>query len=255
MCPYFIFRAIYKPFKGKIRTRTVLLTMLLVITCSLALQMFIIVQYNIKRALMYIKETSVYVDFCHVHNISDKDWLVYNVVASCIGIWAPMLLLIASHIAMFLKLRKEADTRARCTTTDTTQHLKNISKTFLVIVCAFYISVLPNTVLQILIAHYGTRQQVVGEVYINFSNYSILLMNSNSCLNPIIYSKIHVRIIEKIQLVFGQLGTKRWFVNSPNASVKQVNKEIPTMELQQRSNNIIGNNDGGIRNETFDEDM
>ena len=92
---------------------------------------------------------------------------------------------------MFFKLRKQARIRAQSTGTDTRRHIQGISKTFLLIVFAFFTLLLPFSITRTIA---GKFKDFGNIILVQAWDFSIVLANFNSCINPVIYAKIHRKI-------------------------------------------------------------
>ena len=149
---------------------------------------------------------------------------MYIITRNFIDIWTPMLAIVATHIAMFLELRKQARIRAQSTGADTSKHIQGISRTFLLIVFAFFACMLPTTVSGIV----GIESFLATQAW----NYSILLANFNSCLNPLIYAKIHQKIYIRMKTMFrGVLQRVRVYFGKQSTDAsgsKDSNRNIPS---------------------------
>ena len=151
------------------------------------------------RELLYFQNTTVHFDRCTSKR--SMDWLHFNFPSVFLGIWLPMLIIIICHIVMFCKLQKEAIARRRhAISINTNQQMQRISKAFLVVVCAFFVCLIPQSVLSCFEKEVRTNAHLV-----NLWNVSIPLANVNSCLNPCIYGKIHLKIYLGVRWVFKEI--------------------------------------------------
>ena len=170
--------------------------------CSLALQGYTATKYSLKRNLDYDERQNIiiYRDICRVDHI-DEMLFIYLVVTYFIGLWTPMFIIVLVHIAMFLKLTKQARIRAQSTSSDSRPQMQRISKIFLMTVLAFFTCCLPVSIL-LCILSVPNIPAAVSNVLVVPYNFCIPLANLNSCLNPFIYSKIHLKILSGMRLVW-----------------------------------------------------
>ena len=146
--------------------------------------------------IYYIHHTLVLAPRCYLSCPKIEEILFYDdILVFSIGLWIPALTLMTLHVIMYHKLHKQAQIRTNNSTMDSTMQMKRIMKTFSVIVIAFYICMLPNAIL----FTYFTHTMISGKVmdmalYDTMSLTFYCLQNINSCLNPLIYAKIHLRI-------------------------------------------------------------
>ena len=100
---------------------------------------------------------------------------------------------------MYPKLQREARIRKESKSLQADTQMIRILRTFLVVVAVFFVCCLPSTILYVFT--YVNKVPDTRPVY-NFQVVANFLINFNSCLNPIIYSKIHVRIYKSAQRTY-----------------------------------------------------
>ena len=129
-----------------------------------------------------------------------KDRLMQFLVAHAIGIWLPMILIAIVYTLLFCKLKDQAEIRERTSSQDAEAQLNCISRRFKKVLIAFYVCYLPFTI-QYTIMHCFYYLGININSYA--SNIALTITNNlwviNCCVNPIIYSKIHTRIYERIR--------------------------------------------------------
>ena len=111
------------------------------------------------------------------------------------GIWLPSLLIAVTYILMYLRLKKQASRRQQSSTYNSNSQMLQISHTFSIVLFAFYICHLPYTITHAIhrcLEYF--HKPLNDDVYQMVRPFAIFLFLSNSSLNPIIYSKIHVKI-------------------------------------------------------------
>ena len=115
-----------------------------------------------------------------------------------LGIVIPMVTLLVTHVLMYITLRKQAVRMSQSTTQDQTQRLREITKTFIVVVAAFYVCVFPHSFWHtyesyLVMSNMNDRQKIRTKAMHAHDTFTIMMYLS-CCLNPFIYSKLHLRI-------------------------------------------------------------
>ena len=130
-CIFTYFRAIFFPFKSRIRSLYVAIVSLAIILCPLAFQtytvFYVTIYKHIDSGLSYRNNKTVFREVCK--NTLEHRFLLSLIMRS-IGAWAPMMIIVVTRIMMFLKLKKEALMRSQSTSRDTNTQMQHISKTF-----------------------------------------------------------------------------------------------------------------------------
>ena len=92
--------------------------------------------------------------------------------------------------------------------------MKKILKTFTIVVVAFYICYLPYTISYTVFFYFAYTKKKVPTGNVVASNYIVTISQflwfSNSCFNPVIYSKIHVKMYARFQR-FLIVCREKWF--------------------------------------------
>ena len=117
--------------------------------CSFAPGAYQATQIRLKRSLGYARNTPVYRYKC-IRRETNKEYLLYDVLTFSIGLWIPMLIIIVVHITMYIRLRQRSRIRAQHSTADTTAEMRRTLKIFVVVVLAFMICTLPNSVIHMI---------------------------------------------------------------------------------------------------------
>ena len=132
-----------------------------------------------------------------------------------------MLIVLFTHIVMFVKLREQAVARKHTSTNEKGNQLQSISKRFVIIVCAFYVCLLPKTIISDYKTYYNWVEGVMSMSNIThkMENFATPLLNLNSCLNPLIYSKLHQKFLPGLRWVWRKstsirIGAGSWFTRS-----------------------------------------
>ena len=157
--------------------------------------------------IYYLKHTPISVQECSM--ITPKvNVLFYDVICTySIGLWIPALILLTLHIAMYRKLQRQAQIRTQTSTMDSTQQMKQIMQTFSMIVIAFYICMLPHTFLSSYYAYTMTFHKSINiKLFIIMNVMFTCLRNVNSCINPLIYAKIHRKIYVALKRLWDYLA-------------------------------------------------
>ena len=125
----------------------------------------------------------------------NKDLMINTFITHTLGIWLPMLLIAITYIAMYRKLKKEAQLAQNNSTQDSHAQLTQISQTFTIVLFVFYICYLPLSIQHVVYYYFRYSERPINKsAYINYRAITQFLLYTNSCLNPIIYSKVHLKI-------------------------------------------------------------
>ena len=185
------------------------------------LQVFEAANMVCERRFTYAGGKAVHVNNCRI-TAHPYRYLIFSFTTHFIGIWLPLATIVVVHLAMFFKLRKQARIRAHSSGVDTSRHMIGISRIFIMIVVTLFTCLLPWSVMNII------NQGNTDSIYINdMKNFSIPLANMNSCLSPLIYSKIHRKFGSKIQRIFGRIieKTRQCFLNSSTIEERSKNQQ------------------------------
>ena len=191
-------RAVYKPFAEKLQTKFVVMSSAAIIGCSFAFAM--------KRGLsgkiinyghIYIDGIDYELNKC-ILSISVKDNLIFSTSIYAIGILLPMLLIVMVYISIYVKLKKQAQFRRHSASINSDAQIVQLSQTFTIVVLVFFICYLPITLLATMSQYSLYRNKSNAITKIARTIFTVLLFG-NSCMNPIIYSKIHVKIYNHVK--------------------------------------------------------
>ena len=196
-------RAIYKPFAHRLHTKFVLLVSALILVCSLALVMKDGLHNSYTKLHVFVDGTAYEAYYCYLQDTSEKEALNTIIIISVIGIFLPMLLIAIVYVLMYVKLRKQAQIRMQHSSHNSSAQMVKVLRTFAIVVVVFYICYLPATINDIGLFFY-TDYNTYNTVVI----YSNPLFFINSCLNPVIYSKIHGKIYRKMKELFKSCTVK-----------------------------------------------
>ena len=97
--------------------------------------------------------------------------------------------------------------------------MKRASRTFAIVVIAFYICMLPGTVLSMSYRYLAATKQwekMRHIIYAKGGEVSIAIMNINCCLNPILYSNLHIKVESTVGTIWRRLkcGLGKLFTRS-----------------------------------------
>ena len=158
---------------------------------------------------IYINRSTYKYSICELP-VKGHETLVFliTLATNLFGIWLPMVIIVIVHILLFRKLRKQARVRRHhiSSTHKAPSQLQSISKRFIVIVCAFFLCMLPGTVIQTYFAYlmYSETEKQYNDLYVSFFRSAVQIstsiMNINSCLNPFIYSKSKLNFLKRTSL-------------------------------------------------------
>ena len=161
--------------------------------------------YHVSGNFIYINERAYEYFDCFISIEGKEDIHFLNTLATnIIGIWLPMIIIVIVHIILFWKLRKQSQAMRCHSRTSATggapRQLQRISKKFITIVCAFFLCMLPGTIVQTYFAYlvYSKDEKEYNDLYVSFFRSAVQIstsiMNVNSCLNPFIYGQIQLRL-------------------------------------------------------------
>ena len=160
--------------------------------------------YHVSGNFIYINKKAYEYFDCYISVEGKEDVTFFNTLATnIIGIWLPMIIIVIVHIMLFWKLHKQSQAmRGHCHTSASgaPSQLQRISKRFIIIVCAFFLCMLPGTIIQTYFAYlvYSRTEKEYQELYKNFFRSAVQIstsiMNVNSCLNPFIYGQIQMKL-------------------------------------------------------------
>ena len=201
---------------------------------SLVLKIYEAVKTKFNRQQIYMKNMLVYRDSCD-RNFRGYEFSMYAIFCYFIAIWVPMILVIIVHIAMYYRLKKQALIRARTSNKDTKGQMQQISKTFILTVIAFFVCLLPLSIINCMI--YSPK--ITPNIYlVGAYQFSIPLANLNSCLNPFIYSRIHKRIFGGMRWLFQKMSRKIGKLGSQSKSQSEETSVDELSTLPSESTNV-----------------
>ena len=247
---HFSFRAIFKPFKPKLKNTVIIITSIIIVVCSLALAIHVIVgghkSWRIsfqEGRIFYVQHTTVLASMCYfTYPKLDKILLYSYILIYSIGLWFPAIILFTLHFIMYHKLKKEAQIRTNTSTMDSTLQMRRMMKTFSVIVIAFYICMIPHSILHTYLTHTVILGKVMNrKLYYTMSLTFTCLQNINSCLNPLIYAKIHLKIYSALKRVW------KYFSSCTSQScITSQRSGLPSIEMRERTRKTeyVNSNDG-----------
>ena len=196
----FYSRAVFQPFKAKLTSICIMVTCVVILTSSVLMQVFRCMKYSCYRKIFYINGISVYARDCGV-TFSTEEKFLEPLIKFTLGIYLPMIIVIVCHVAMYVKLRQQARFRAESmNNNDSTKiQMQNLSRKFLLIVCVFYICMLPGTIIWLHFTYLMYTKQMVHwdkKYYYEIGvDISWAVLNMSCCLNPFIYGQLHAKML------------------------------------------------------------
>ena len=226
-------RAIFRPFAGKLRLKFVLLISIVILVSSCALHLkYALSQRYFNNINVYIEGVLYEYPTCEPY-MSSEEHFTDALVTYSIGIWSPMLLIAVIYILMYLKLKKQAEIRQHCSSQDSNNQMTQISQTFTIVLVVFYICYLPSTIIYTYLTYLDSINQDHDSVTTNtVLGIANILMYTNSSMNPVIYSKIHVRIykvVKQFMVAFRDRCTCRVKITSCCKCLDAPTSSIPTV--------------------------
>ena len=135
---------------------------------------------------------------CHLDWPGIGERLAYGTIWAILYEILPLMLIMGFNYTAFRILREQMKSFDGNSNTKRCSVLKKASKTFCLVAVAFFVCTLPAAIFQV-----TTRYLVVYDLeYVKrhmkdisrAHNYLVKLTNVNSCLNPVIYSKVHMKL-------------------------------------------------------------
>ena len=201
--------------------------------------------------IYYVQQKPVLTAKCSYTAPKKEKILFYNVILTyTLGIWIPALILLILHIVMFRKLNEEAKIRTQTSTMDSKQQMKRIMKTFSLIIIAFYVCILPNLFFLTYKIYYTIHRnkRMDLKLYDNMKLTFLCLQNINSCLNPLIYAKIHHKIYIALEIVWQYLVSCTMIHQSQASSLKI---RETTREREPEGNHLLRGEDNALDKESM----
>ena len=204
-------RAIYQPFASKLKKEFVFLISTSILGFSFAVELKRGLSVRHTNNLLTHIDGNVYEYSDCSHYLDTKDNLIITIATNALGVWSPMVLIAIVHILMYIKLKKQANIRQQTSTHSSNAQICSITKRFILILIVFYICYLPLTIQFTIIAYFASIKKNIisyGNAHNTALPFTNLLMFTSSCLNPIIYSKIHEKIYTSIKNFIATCGQK-----------------------------------------------
>ena len=111
-----------------------------------------------------------------------------------------MLLIVVVYILIYLKMKKQAQFRQRTASINSDTQMVQLSKTFTIVVLVYFICYLPSTISTVIIKyHLYSHMRIENSIGYSARTIFVCLLFSNSCMNPIIYSKVHIKIYNLVR--------------------------------------------------------
>ena len=203
------FRATLQPFLPKVATQYIIISLVLMLFCSIGLQGYVFTKYSYSMEIHQISNISFKMYTCKSH-FTVKERFIKSIVQFAIGFWIPLVLTIVCHILMYKKLLEQLQfRRSSILSINPREQLRRLSLKFAVIICAFYICILPLTIVETYVTYYKYQglDVVSTERYNMLLSLCTLLMDFNSCLNPLIYANLHERLCYGVRWLFDVLSS------------------------------------------------
>ena len=222
-----------------------ILILVVIAAFSIGSQIYLAMKTELVRYLKYKNENAVNVYKCVPSE--NVNWFIVIIIGDLVGIYLPMLIVLVAHLLMFLVLREQAIRRSYTANTEISSQLQSISRRFVVIVCAFYICLLPKTILSNYHAYNvmsGEKRMSKDHVVMKMKYLASPLLNLNSCLNPLIYAKIHTKFIPGLRWVLRRFngvvrGVTCCNLGSENGEVKGDDDTVKSTEIQIEEKIIV----------------
>ena len=105
---------------------------------------------------------------------------------------------------MYLKIKEQAVQRELNSSHNSSAQMIRISRTFTVVITVYYVCYLPHTIMDVVNDYTFYTTESSHPAFNSTIPFTNFLIFSNSCLNPLIYSKIHLKIYIGIKHVIAQ---------------------------------------------------
>ena len=195
-------RAICKPFTRKLSKVFIGVASFSIVACSVILAIDNTRRLHCKEVINFLDGKPVVLHVCNPINPHQKitheqlqTELRWYLFGFSIGIVLPMIILLVTHVIMYLMLRRQARRMSQSSTVDHNQRLRKISRTFIVVVLAFYICVFPHFCMHMYEYYLKISKGVsVDDITHNYGHtHNIFTITTffNRWLNPFIYSKLN----------------------------------------------------------------
>ena len=211
-CFLLTLRVIVYRFKQKLKTRLIVLVSLLIVLISFIPHIINTSTEDYTHSpTIFIYNQTYSFSSCQVSNLGVKKVFVHSAIVWTLGIWFPMLLTLVVHIAMFCMIKHNAKKMSASSTQDSSKTILRVSRKFIVIVCAFYLCMLPSTIHSLYMWQLMSKEKLREfniAVFGPLPHIFVALMNFNSCINPLIYSGIHEKISSAVKPLFSLLKTQ-----------------------------------------------
>ena len=179
--------------------------------------------------LTYIEEASI----CTVISYPPVQQIVYAICYTTVGWIVPGMILATIYYktAKQLKMSEDYHSHVRVMQRQIRRENKEVVKMFVVVVWLFFACTMPNVVYQIVYHYIYLFGAMSSKAYL-IQIYTILpcLSAMNSCINPLVYAKMHKEVNRHVR---GLIGKMRRAVCSQ--SIQQCN----TASRSQRENTDI----------------
>ena len=147
-------------------------------------------------------QNTTYVYSMCLNRLSKEEYFYSKLSEFSVGIWIPIFVIASVYISMYSHLKKKARKRKSSSTQDSTVQMQQILRTFLITVFAFFLCLLPMTIFQTVSAHQKWYQ---SSKYYFLSHVFGTIANMNSALNPLIYSKMYLRIYQILRQLLASI--------------------------------------------------
>ena len=194
-------RAIFRPFSAKLDKRFIALTSAIILFLSFILTLHegLTYRYSPNRHL-YVNGTVYEYSECSPNVEHQFNFFAYAYSVLSLGLWIPMVLITIVYIFMYRKLKEQANVRQEITLHNSQSQMEMIWRTFTIVLLAFYICFLPISICRAFAVYCSYfKKDFDKEAFMTALTFAIFLSNTNSSLNPIIYSKLHQKIYKYIK--------------------------------------------------------
>ena len=181
----------------KLETKYIVFVSFVIVSFSAFFQIFRSTRYNCYPKVLFIKEKAVLINRGIVV-FSGEEWFFESLIKTVLGIWIPILIVASCYMVLFIRLRQQVLFRSRSSSnTSSNAQTQILSRTFSVIVLAFFICMLPGTSIWL---HYTYQLYTRGfNIKMWHSHQAAIdiswaVTNLNCCLNPFIYGKLHRKL-------------------------------------------------------------
>ena len=128
-----------------------------------------------------------------------KPILISSIILLIVAIYVPLVLVVTLQVFSYKALLNSTSNNQIASQPARVQRIRRVNRTFLLVIITFFLMTLPIGIITPWV-YYGMffkGEKVVADkdnTFFQVASMSQLLLTANSSVNPIIYSKVHIKI-------------------------------------------------------------